>query len=437
MKKLVTLVLTFAIIGSLLSVTALGANFNDVSSNTWYSDGVAYCSQRGLIAGYSDGSFRPNNSITRAELAVICCAGLNLSREASNHFKDVNSKEWYAPYVLKCVQAGIISGYSDDSFGPNDRVTREQAAVIATNVYGLSKSSGNTSFADNSRISSWAMSSVKAMTSAGLAAGRENNRFCPKDNVTRAEVAVVINTAHKNGYKVNGSSSNNNSNNNSNSNAPYGIKDDGKVCYGTMSSSGSSNNTHRFKFTAKKSLVHGIKLIKMDTWTNYLDVEIFDSKGVRVIDGHLGTRYNVACDSIGFPCKAGETYTIEVQGNGTNYYEFVYLVSNDPRTVKMGYEYSGVFAFYDQKDTLTFVAPENKRYGVHVDVYPEDDSRPWVMVECVDSKGKRLFYETARHTTVSTMFTSDIFKAGETYTITLQYGPMVGESTYTVYMTEE
>ena len=452
MKKIISLLLSLAVIGSLLSTAALGANFKDTSGNTWYSEGVEYCSSKGLISGYSDGTFRPSNSITRAELAAICSTGLKLSRQATNQFKDVKSGEWYTPYVLKCVQAGIITGYSSDKFGPNDRVTREQAAVIAVKVYGLSKTPGNTSFADNSQISSWAVSSVKSMTSSGLASGRGNNRFCPKDYVTRAEVAVVINTANKNGYKAavnnssnsnsnsnnnsnNNSSSNNSNNNNSGSKASYGVKSDGKTCYGTVDSSASSN-VHTFKFTAKKSLVHGIKLTKMDTWTNYMDVNIYDSKGVRLNYGHLGTYYNVACESISFPCKAGETYTIEIHGYRDNYYEFVYMVSREPRTISLGYKYSGTFSFCGQKETLTFVAPENKRYGFRIDVESDDNSRPWVKASCVDSKGRHVFGDSVGHSTLSTLLPSDLFTAGETYTITLEYGPMTGESNYTFYMTE-
>lgn len=414
-------------IGSLLSITAFGATFGDVPGNTWYSEGVSYCSGKGLITGYKDGTFRPKNPITRAELAAICCAGLNLSQSASNRFKDVKSDAWYAPYVLKCVQAGVITGYSADSFGPNDKVTREQAAVIAAKVYGLAKSGGNTSFADNSRISSWAMSSVKAMTASGLAAGRENNRFCPKDNVTRAEVAVVINSAHKKGYKASA---------NSNSNAVYGIKSDGKTCYGRMSSGNNAQNTHRFTFTAQKSLVHGIKLTRMDNWTNYVDLNIYDSKGARIEYGKLGTYSNVTYESHAFPCKAGETYTIEIRGYKDNYYEFLYYVSNDPRSMKMGYEYYGTFSFCGQVETLTFVAPENKRYGIHVDVDAADGSRQWVNLKCFDSKGKMIFGESLNHATASTQFADDRLKAGETYTITLEYGPLTGEGKYNVYVTE-
>ena len=180
------------LLAAVLPISALAASFSDVSGNSWYSDAVNFCADNGWVSGYNDGTFKPDNTITRAEFAVICSAKLKLEKTAPNHFKDVPDREWFTPYVLKCVQAGIIAGYSSDSFGPGDKVTREQAAVILANVFDIAKSEGRTSFADDNRISSWAVGSVKSMASKGVIAGVGENRFDPASNVTRAAICQMM-----------------------------------------------------------------------------------------------------------------------------------------------------------------------------------------------------------------------------------------------------
>lgn len=180
------------LIAAAMTVSVLAASFSDVADNSWYAEAVNFCANKGWVSGYNDGAFKPDNTITRAELAVICSAKLNLEKQASNHFKDVPDTAWYAPYVLKCVQAGIIAGYSSEHFGPGDKVTREQAAVILSNVFGITKTKGRTSFSDDERISSWAVESVKSMAAHGIVAGVGENRFDPKSNVTRAAVCQMM-----------------------------------------------------------------------------------------------------------------------------------------------------------------------------------------------------------------------------------------------------
>ena len=422
MKKALITLLLVGLICSVLAPASFAATFSDVPDNKWYSEGIAYCSGKGLIKGYSDGTFRPNNSITRAELAAICSTGLNLSVQETNHFTDVNSNAWYAPYVLRCTKAGIITGYSTEKFGPNDKVTREQAAVIAVKAYNLGKTSGNTSFADNSKISSWALSSVKTLTACGLAAGKGNNRFCPKDPVTRAEVAVVINSANKRGYKASAATK-----------KYCGVKSDGKTCYGRFTSD-SSNTKHVFHFKATSNAVYGLRLTRMDTWTNYCTLDVYDSKGVRIDNGYLGTYYNVAYGSFGISCKKGETYQIVIGGYKDNYYEFIIDTSNPPTSMELGYTYSNTLRFNGQTDILTFVAPANKRYGFRFSV---DDPDAWATLTCSDSKGHVLFSHVVENSgTVSTTFSDDTFTAGETYTLSIEYGLYNSATTYKVYATE-
>ena len=191
MKKILSIILIIA----LLCTAVFAANFSDVPDGKWYSTGVKYCASQGYVSGYTDGTFKPENNITRAELAAVMNKVLKLSDPAANSFKDVPAGAWYAVPVLKCVKAGVITGYGNNEFGPNDKVTREQAAVILAKAYNVANVSGRTSFADDASISAWAVGSVKAMAAKKLVSGTGNNLFSPKAHVTRGQICTMINTA--------------------------------------------------------------------------------------------------------------------------------------------------------------------------------------------------------------------------------------------------
>ena len=439
MKKILSLILSLSLTVGLLSIHVLGATFSDVPSNTWYYEGVTYCSNKGLVSGYKDGTFQPNRSITRAELAVICSQGLNLTEQGANTFSDVKSSDWFAPYVLKCSKAGIMKGYENGKFNPNYAVSREQAAVVAAQVYGLGKSSGNTSFSDNDKISSWALSSVKSMTNSGLAAGKGNNRFCPKDSVTRAEVAVVINSANKKGFQPSRkSSTDNNDNSNNASNKAYGVKSDGTTCYGTFKPGG-GNDSHTFTFKADRTAVYGIRIKTMDKWSNTLHAYIYNSKDKQINNGNLGNYYNVIYGSLSFEAEAGETYRIVIHGND-NYYEFEFYGSNKPQTMKLGYSYSNTLHFTGQSDKYYFVAPASKPYGVHITFKDPKDS---ASITCLDSRERFVFSKVVSNEGTATFNPvqygqGETLKAGETYTFVVEYlhNDRNDDAEYTVYIEE-
>ena len=184
------------IVGFVLSVPAsatdAGAAFKDVPDGKWFSEAVKYCYLRGYVGGYSDNTFRPDNKLTRAEMAVIMSNVFEMPEKAANTFKDVQEGKWYTDAVLRCVKAGVMSGYNKDTFGVNDNLNREQGAVILARVFGVDKVSGRTSFADDASISSWAVESVKGMTQKKLLSGMGNNKFSPKTPMTRAQMCQII-----------------------------------------------------------------------------------------------------------------------------------------------------------------------------------------------------------------------------------------------------
>ena len=166
--------------------------FADVADNTWYTNAVNYCAGRKYMSGYNYSTFKPNNTITRAEMATIMTSMLKLDLKASNTFTDVKNGKWYTEPILKCVKAGIMSGYSNTQFGPSDTLTREQGAVILAKAFNVGKATGRTTFSDDAKISKWAVGSVKAMVAKGLITGVGNNRFSPNTTMTRAQVSQII-----------------------------------------------------------------------------------------------------------------------------------------------------------------------------------------------------------------------------------------------------
>lgn len=172
-------------------------SFSDVASGKWYTQAVAFCAGKGYVSGYEDGTFRPNNKLTRAEMAVIMNKMLGLKDGGRNTFADVPSGKWYTNPILHCVKADVMTGYSDTKFGTSDTLTREQGAVILAKAFGVEKISGRTSFSDDSSISGWAVESVKAMAAKGLISGMGENLFAPKTPLTRAQMCQIIYAANE------------------------------------------------------------------------------------------------------------------------------------------------------------------------------------------------------------------------------------------------
>lgn len=112
-------------------------NFSDVSADKWYNNAVSTLCHMGVLGGYSDGTFRPNAPITRAEFAKIAVSFSQANGSAVySYFTDVKTTDWFAPYVTAAKDSGLIEGYSDGSFKPENRITRAEACAIVNRVLG-------------------------------------------------------------------------------------------------------------------------------------------------------------------------------------------------------------------------------------------------------------------------------------------------------------
>jgi hypothetical protein len=150
----------------------------------------------GAVAGYPDRTFKPDQSITRAEFVKILVAAFKLEAKAGQLFSDT-ANHWAKDYIATANAHGIVDGYSDSLFGPDDLITREQMAVMAVKAAKLPLVSGEAPFSDQAEISSWAAHEVFTARKDGIINGYPDGSFKPKGNATRAEAISIIAKALK------------------------------------------------------------------------------------------------------------------------------------------------------------------------------------------------------------------------------------------------
>lgn len=144
----------------------------------------------GAIQGYPDNTFRPDQMITRAEFAAVLVKAFNVSADSQKVFNDTRG-HWAQIQIASAYKAGIISGYDQLTFGPDDPITREQMAVMAVKAAKPGGSSTTLKFKDSNAVSPWAKASVGIAVNRGLLTGYPDNSFKPAGRATRAEAVAV------------------------------------------------------------------------------------------------------------------------------------------------------------------------------------------------------------------------------------------------------
>lgn len=167
--------------------------FLDIEGH-WAEDDIKKLSGSGVINGYEDNTFRPDNYVTRAEMVKMICVAFGLSGDGKMNFTDISESDWHYKYINTAFVNGVVNGRGE-YFSPNENITREDATVIMYRI--LSKNypleNGALSFIDKSDISDYAKDAIGAMKNEGLIEGVGKNRFEPKQPITRAQCAVLIN----------------------------------------------------------------------------------------------------------------------------------------------------------------------------------------------------------------------------------------------------
>lgn len=189
-NKLLPLALTAAMI--VPSVPAMAAP-SDIAGH-WAESVITQWQSKGLIQGYEDGTFKPGNTITRAEFVTLMNNAKGFWSEGSINFSDVKNGSWFYSAVARAVAAGYVKGYSDGSFKPNNTITRAEAAVMIANTAKLSANeAGAYRFTDIGFIPAWARGSVGAVVAAGYMTGYPDGSFYANASISRAEAVSSLN----------------------------------------------------------------------------------------------------------------------------------------------------------------------------------------------------------------------------------------------------
>lgn len=174
-------------------------SFRDVTSTHWAFASVERAAELGLVTGYSDGTFRPDTPVTRAQFVLMLwrmCGKPAAAKAAS--FADA-SADWYQDALSWAVEKGYVNGLSDTRFGPDAPITRQQAMAILFRLNGGQSGTELTltgiyeqTFADSTTIASWAKDATWWAVYHELVSGVGGSRIAPEANASRAQIAAIL-----------------------------------------------------------------------------------------------------------------------------------------------------------------------------------------------------------------------------------------------------
>lgn len=193
-KRFISIVIAVMMITSMIPLTAFAADETTASdlSGHWAENVITEWMDYGIINGYEDGTIRPNNKITRAEMTAMLDRVMDYQTKADNTFSDLGDS-WYTDVILKGNAAGVISGYPDGTVKPDATITRQEAVAMFSRVLSLdTKNAPEATFTDNADVADWAKDAVNAMAAADYIHGSDGH-FRPNDGITRAEVVTILN----------------------------------------------------------------------------------------------------------------------------------------------------------------------------------------------------------------------------------------------------
>ena len=171
--------------------------FSDVNTKDWFYDAVAYVYENHMMNGTGNNCFNPMRTTTRAMIVTTLYRLEKQPSAGSCTFTDVPSGQWYTDAVAWTAANGIVNGYGNKRFGPNDTITREQVAAILYRYaqfkgYDVNDTSDLSRYADVNQVSNWAKSAMSWANARGLITGNSATTLNPTGSATRAEVAAIL-----------------------------------------------------------------------------------------------------------------------------------------------------------------------------------------------------------------------------------------------------
>ncbi|MGI6549436.1 MAG: S-layer homology domain-containing protein [Syntrophomonadales bacterium] len=181
----------FAVLAEVKSEVKPGdQSLRDIAGH-WAEGSIKQLVTQGAVAGYADGTFKPENRITRAEFATILVKAFKLEPQKGKVFADT-AGHWAQDSIATAAYYGIVNGYDANTFGPNNNITREQMAAMVMKAAQLNPATIGLSFKDSNSISGWAKTAVATAVDKGIINGYPDNTFRPQGNATRAEAVTVV-----------------------------------------------------------------------------------------------------------------------------------------------------------------------------------------------------------------------------------------------------
>lgn len=191
LNKSLALVLSVLLVFSAFTTVFAATPSSDYESH-WAKETIQSAISSEIAKGYPDGSFKPDNAITRAEFSELVNNVFAFTNAAEITYTDVPISAWYAPVIAKAKAAGYIDGYPNGTMKPDGNITRQEVAVIISRLKSLTAQSSTLSFTDAPSIASWSKQAVIAVADAKLMIGYPNGSFKPVAPITRAEALVAI-----------------------------------------------------------------------------------------------------------------------------------------------------------------------------------------------------------------------------------------------------
>lgn len=171
----------------------LGTELSDIIGH-WAEENIKHLLGTKAIGGYPDGSFKPDQAINRAEFITILVKAFDLDRKEGQSFADTEN-HWAKEHIATAVGNGVASGYNENSFGPDDLITREQMAVMIFNASQVPELTAKMPFSDQEQISTWAREALENLVGHEIINGYPDHSIRPQGIASRAEaVTVIVNT---------------------------------------------------------------------------------------------------------------------------------------------------------------------------------------------------------------------------------------------------
>ncbi len=172
-------------------------SFKDITDSHWASEYIIKLAQYGVIGGFEDGTYRPEDLVTKEQFVKMVVEAFGIkSDKTTTSFADVSASHWANEYIAIAVGKGIINGKSETEFGIGENLSRQDAATIIIRVADMAgyklPATASVSFADNGEISDYAKDGVTRLSAAGVLSGMGDGTFKPLGNLTRAQAAKIL-----------------------------------------------------------------------------------------------------------------------------------------------------------------------------------------------------------------------------------------------------